>query len=480
VKTLEKPPVRIAIAALIIAATVVLFRSLVHFNPATVGFTLLLTVLIISAAWGLKYAILYSIVATLAYNYFFLPPFGTFSIADPQNWIALGAFLFTAAIASQLAERARRQALIANRRRAELERLYAFSQQMLAAENVLVLVNSVPRLVSDTFGGRGCGMFLSDRNKVYYSDIRAQRLVNEEALKQVAVRAEPSSDANKRLMLVPLRMGIRSVGALALADADVGRETLDAVATLIAIAVERAGAVEELAHAEANRESDRLRSILLDSVTHDFRTPLTSIKASAESLLGETTFDEHSRRELLTVINEESDRLDRLVGEAAQMAQLDSGTFELHVEPHHMREAIDAAVVATKNALAKHTVTVVAPESLPMLRMDLRRIGEVLAQLLDNAAKYSPAGTEITITTELQDDNIVTSVADHGLGIDEIDQGRVFEKFYRGREQRSTVKGTGMGLAIAKALVEAHRGSIGVVSQLERGSVFSFSLPLEA
>jgi two-component system, OmpR family, sensor histidine kinase KdpD len=478
VKTLDKPPVRIAIIALVMAIIVAFFRSLVHLNPATVGFTLLLAVLVISAAWGLKYAIALAVVATLAYNFFFLPPVGTFTISDPQNWIALAAFLFTAIIASQLAERARLQALIANRRRGELECLYAFSQQMLAAENVLVLVNSVPRLVVETFGGRGCGMLLTERKKTYYSDIGAQGVLNEDALKQVAARAEPSSDAANKVMLVPLRLGVRSVGALALADAEIGPETLDAVGTLIAIAVERAGAVEKLAHAEANRESDRLRSILLDSVTHDFRTPLTSIKASAESLLGDTKLDEESRRELLTVINEESDRLDRLVGEAAQMAQLDAGAVELHLELHHIREAIEEAIAATKNALAKHTVKVIAPDSLPMVHMDLRRIGEVLAQLLDNAGKYSPPETEITITAELQNGKIVTSVADQGLGIEGLDQGMIFDKFYRGRGQRSTVKGTGMGLAIAKALVEAHGGTISVISQLEKGSVFSFTMPL--
>lgn len=477
---LDKPLARVAVGLLVTTLIVSVYRGFVHPNPATVGFTLLLAVLVISASWGLRYAIFLSVVATLAYNFFFLPPVGTFTIADPQNWVALAAFLLTAVIASQLAERARREALSAIRRRGELERLYAFSQQMLATENVLTLVNSVPGTVVGTFDATAAGMFLPERKKVYYSDIKAQGLISEDELRRVSNRGEPSVDSAQGVVLIPLRVGVRSVGALGVAGAEIGRETLDAVGSLIAIAIERAGAVEKLAHTEAGRESERLRSILLDSVTHDFRTPLTSIKASAEALLGDATLSEDSRRELLSVINEESDRLDRLVGEAAQMAQLDSGAVELHLEPHHIREAIDAAIAATKNALSKHSIAVSVEDSLPEVKMDLRRIGEVLAQLLDNAGKYSPAGTLITISAEVQNGKLVTSVADQGPGIDGIDQGMIFDKFYRGRGQRSIIQGTGMGLSIAKALVEAHGGTIGVLSQLQRGTVFSFSLPLHS
>ena len=476
VKVLDQPWLRLAAGFLIIALIVLVYRGLFHLNPATVGFTFLLAVLVISAAWGLRYSIFISILATLAYNFFFLPPVGTFTIADSQNWIALGAFLLTAIIASQLAERARREALVANRRRGELERLYSFSQQMLVSDNVLTLVNSIPFSVVQTFGATAAVMFLHERKKVYYSDIGSQELIPEDELKRVANRGEPAVDTNHGATIVPLRIGVRSVGALGVLGGDFGRETLDAVGTLIAIAVERAGAVEQLAHTEANRESERLRSILLDSVTHDFRTPLTSIKASAESLLDDATLDEVARRELLSVINEESDRLDRLVGEAAQMAQLDSGAVELRLEPHHIREAIDEAIATTRNALSKHIVRVIADESLPLVNMDVRRISEVLAQLLDNAAKYSPEGTQITITAEVSKDKLVTSIADHGPGIDGIDQGMIFDKFYRGRGQHSGVQGTGMGLAIAKALIEAHGGAISIVSQLGKGSVFSFTL----
>jgi two-component system sensor histidine kinase KdpD len=306
--------------------------------------------------------------------------------------------------------------------------------------------------------------------------LRAQELISTDALQQVCGRGEPLAENNVRIR--PLRIGLRSVGALAVIGGNLSTESLEAIGSLIAVAIERAATVEKLAHSEAGRESERLRSVLLDSVTHDFRTPLTAIKASAQSLLGDAELDETSRKELLTVINEESDRLDRLVGEAAKMAQLDAHAVELNLEPHQIREAIDAALATNQNTLARHDVKVVLSDSLPRANMDLRHAEEILSQLLDNAGKYSPRGTPITITAEVQGNMLVTSVADQGPGIDAIDQNMIFDKFYRGRGQRQSVQGTGMGLAITKAIVEAHGGTVSLTTQPGRGSVFSFSLPL--
>ena len=470
--------IRFLVAIAIVAAIVLIFRLLLHTNPATVGFTLLLAVLVVSAQWGLRHAIFLSVIATLAYNFFFLPPFGTFTISDPQNWIAMFAFLITSIIASQLSERARKEAVNANSRRLDLERLYSFSQQMLATDNVLELVNSIPGKVISVFGGTACGMFLSERKKVYYSSVSAQSAIAEQELKNTTARAEMSVSTDRKLLFVPLRVGMRAVGALGIAGSEIAYNTLEAIASLVAIAIERAGAVEKLAHTEASRESERLRAILLDSVTHDFRTPLTSIKVSAQSLLGGAELDDQARLELLTVIDEESDRLNRLVGEAAEMAQLDAGGVELELEPRHISDAIDAAIEQNKNTLSRHDVRIDVDENVPIVRMDVRRIEEVIAQLLDNAAKYADAGTPITVSSKVQGNRLVTSVADRGPGIDDIDQSMVFDKFYRGRGQRSTKQGTGMGLAIAKAIVEAHGGNMSVVSQLGHGSVFSFELPL--
>jgi len=483
---------RFAASAAVVSVVILLYSKWLHVNPTTVGFTFLLIVLIISAIWGLRYAIFVALLATAGYNYFFLPPLYQFTIADPQNWVALFAFLFTAVVASELSERARREAAESNQRRSEVERLYAFSQQLLVSDNVFGLLNTIPKYIVDCFGVTGAAMFVEGKQESYFFDPSSQSLFPVEQLKAISSRGEPVLDREHRICYMPLRMGVRSVGAIGLAGCDLSRETLEAIGSLAAIAIERANTVETLTRTEAARESDRLRSILLDSVTHEFRTPLTAIKASAETLLadlqsdkvqtdrahlGKPQLDKSQRADLLTVINEESDRLNRLVGEAAEVAQLDSHQLEFHFEQHSIRDAIDMAMKQSRAALQGHAVDVKIPDNLPPIKMDVERISEVLVHLLENASKYSPPGTAIHVVAELRlGGEVVTSVADHGPGIDDIEQDMIFEKFYRGRSQRSSIQGTGMGLAIAKAIIELHGGAIGVRSQVGRGSVFFFTL----
>jgi two-component system sensor histidine kinase KdpD len=389
----------------------------------------------------------------------------------------LFAFLVTAVTASQLAARARREALSAQERQAETERLYRFSQQLLSSDNIAELLNAVPQYIVDCFGVQAAAIALPDRPDIYRSSL-SRDILDRHDLQLVCMRGEPKVDPDGGTSFVPLRMGLRVVGSLGLAGPPLSRGTLEALSSLIAIAIERAGAVEKLTRAEAARESDQLRSALLDSVTHEFRTPLTAIKASATSLLSNPALPEPARLELLTVINEESDRLNRLVGEAAEMAQLDAGKVELQLAPHRMQDAVHDALENSKPALGKHPVDVLIPQNLPPVRMDLERISEVITQLLENAAKYSPPESAIHIAAESKNRMVMTSVTDRGPGIDDFEQSLIFEKFYRGRNQRLQVQGTGMGLAIAKAIVEAHGGQIGVTSQLGNGSVFYFTLPI--
>jgi len=460
------------VVAMIGVVTAAAFR--LHVNQTTLALMFLVMVLLTSAYWGFRYALVMAVIATAAFNFFFLPPVGTFTIADPKNWVALFAFLVTATVASNLAERARREAEGAKQRRREVERLYGLSQRLLASENALELLNALPQYVKDTFSVGSVVAMATDHPTVYRSSLDAQ--FEESVLRSTLLRGEPITQ--RSVSYVPLRLGMRTVGALGIAGAELSRETLDALGSLAGLAIERVRALEALSKNRAEQEHERLRTALLDSVTHEFRTPLTSIKASVTTLLSGAALDESGRRDLLSVIDEETDRLNRLVGEASEMAQLDSGMFKLDLQPHSIQDALQPALTDAAATLEGHSVEVIVPPNLPKVRMDAQRIREVFMHLLENAGKYSPNGVAIKVTSEVKGDKLVSSVADRGPGIDSFEQSLIFEKFYRGQNQRYTAPGTGMGLAIAKVIVEAHGGTIGVVSQLGSGSVFSFSLPI--
>jgi two-component system, OmpR family, sensor histidine kinase KdpD len=356
-----------------------------------------------------------------------------------------------------------------------VERLYGLSQRLMASENVLELLNALPLYVQETFRVGSVAIMDADHPTIYRSAPDAA--FEESVMRSTLLRGEPITQGG--VSYVPLRLGMRTVGALAISGDELSRGTLDALGSLIGLAIERARALEALSKNRAEQEHERLRSALLDSVTHEFRTPLTSIKASVTTLLSGTTLDEPGRRELLTVIDEETDRLNRLVGEAAEMAQLDAGMFKLDLQPRAIEDALEPALQDAKTALEAHPVEVIIPPDLPKARMDVQRIREVFMHLLENAGKYSERGIPIKVTAEVNGEWVVTSVADRGPGIDSFEQTLIFEKFYRGRNQRYAAPGTGMGLAIAKVIVEAHGGKISLVSQLGHGSVFSFTLPIE-
>jgi two-component system, OmpR family, sensor histidine kinase KdpD len=473
---IRKPIPRYVVSGLVVVAIVYAFHKFIHVNPTTVALSFLLAVLVVSATWGLRYAVFVAVTAALAFNYFFLPPVGTLIISDPQNWVALVAFLITAVVSSQLSERARREARNANTRRQEVERLYSFSQQLLSTDNIAELLNAVPRYVVESFDVNAAAISLANRADVYRSGPALEGLELRD-LQLVTLRGEAKLDPANQLSFVPLKMGLRIIGSLGVAGGLPSRQSLDAVSSLIAIAIERAGTIEKLGRAEASRESEQLRSVLLDSVTHEFRTPLTGIKASVTTLLSNSNLNEAQRQELLAIINEESDRLNRLVEEAARMSQLDAGKVEFDLRPHAIRETLSTALSESKQTLGLHAVEVHLPEDLPAVRIDPLRIKEVLVQLLENAAKYSPADSPIHVRVEAKNRMVTISVADRGPGIDDFEQSLIFDKFYRGQNQRLSVQGTGMGLAIVKAIVEAHGGTVGVTSQLGRGSVFYFSVP---
>jgi two-component system sensor histidine kinase KdpD len=477
VKASFRTIIRSPIIVLAISFIVLFYSKYVHANPTTVALSFLVAILAVSAMWGLRYAIPMSILAALCFNFFFLPPIGTLTIADSQNWIALFAFLFTSIVASNLSERARRETRQATMRRREVERLYTFSQRLLVTDNTVELLKSIPFYIVEVFGVPEAAIYLADQDKLYRSGGETEGLPRAD-LKEAAFSGQLSVDAGLKRSIAPVRMGVKIVGSLGIFGDLLSRETLEALGGLVAIAIERAAALERLMRTEASRESERLRSALLDSITHEFRTPLTSIKASATSLKSEAAMSEAERREFVEVIDEESDKLNRLIGEAVEMAQLDANEVTLDLAPHSIREAIDATLDQCKHTLANHPVEVRLPSGLPPALMDVTWISKVLQHLIENAAKYSGPGEPIFISSEVRNGRLVTSVADRGEGIDDLERSMIFDKFYRGQGQRHRVHGTGMGLAIVKAIVEAHGGRIEVTSQLGKGSVFSFGLPV--
>jgi two-component system, OmpR family, sensor histidine kinase KdpD len=462
----------------IVIAITVFYRKVLPVNPTTVALSFLLAILAVSTLWGMAVSVAMSLAAMLAFNYFFLPPVGTFTIADPQNWVALIAFLVVAILASRLSTSARQQAADASARERDIEKLYKFSQSLLESGNVMELLNRIPVQIVDIFEVGAAALFLAEKQKVYRSGPIIPQL-DTETLKAIMIRDEPTLDEANSLCFVPVRMGVRAIGSMGISGTILSRRTLEAIGTLLAIGMEHARAVEQLGQTEAARQGEQLRTALLDAVTHALRTPLTSIKASVTNLLSNPSLKEPQRQELLTIINEESDRLNRLVGEAGEMAKLDAGEVELQVAPHPIDHVITAALEHCRNALGNRVVQMQVAENLPMVRVDVARAREALVQLIENANQYSPRDQPITITAEANGDFVVTSVADRGAGIDDPEQALIFEKFYRGRDQRYSVEGTGMGLPIAKAIIEAHGGTMSLTSQRGRGSVFSFTLPID-
>ena len=438
--------------------------------------TLLLLVLFLAARWGLRYAVATSVAATLAYNFYFLPPIGTLTISDPENWLTIFVFLVVAVVGSRLSERAREEAADARRRQRELEVLYGLSRQLLQAENVAGLLNAISPAIMLVTRADAIVLYLLEGDRRYMAGESSEIAMDDIGLRQLAQTMAVAETVGSQAR-IPLRVGVRPRGLLVINRVRLSAETLEAIGGLISVAMDRAQALEDVTRGEAAKESERLRSLMIDSITHELRTPLTAIKAAASTLLSPGKLDAEGQRDLLTVIDEESDRLNQLVSEAVEMAQLDTQEVHMTFAPVAVSAVVEQAVENCSSLLDGREVKVVLPE-LPLVMADADFITKVLTNLVENAAKYSGAGTPIRISAERGEGMVTVSVADRGIGIDLSEQGLIFERFYRANVPSLQTWGTGMGLAISRAIIDAHHGTLAVTSQLGEGSVFSFSLPV--
>src|SRR5262245_15844183 len=463
--------VRIAAAIAIDVVITFVYAALLRVNPTTVALSYLVAILLFATSWGLVEATAASIVAVLFFNFFFLPPVGTLTIADPQNVVQYAAFFVTANVASQLSGRARQRDIDAATRQADLERLYALSRALLLSDRAASTPGEIARHIRETFDLPIAGIY-DHRSDVAAWAGAAEHLGLDATLREVARRGASVRDP-EGVVIVAIQLGGAPIGSLAVSGAGLSDTVLQSVANLAAIGLERARAVEATTRAEAARESSELRATVLDALAHEFKTPLTAMKAASSDLLATDSVAGRTR-ELAAIIDEELDRLGSLVTDAVQMLRIDAGDFTVHPGAHRLAPLVDAAIKRFEHHLDGHQVVERVPADL-VVNVDRDLIGLALRQLLDNAIKYSQSTATIEIAARGNGATEI-DVRNSGATIPEREQSRIFERFYRGAQARQ-LPGTGMGLAIVQEIVKAHGGTLRVASAPERGTTFTMSFP---
>jgi two-component system sensor histidine kinase KdpD len=460
----------------------------------------LVPVLLSSAVGGPIVGTAVSIVAVTAWDWFFIPPFYTFTVYYPRDVLALIVFLAVALLTGQLAASVRRRAQEALRRAASAEALYELSTALIAQRDLISVLEALTARLQRAFDLRACAILLPDgttnswRTAAVAGNLPApQRVEGNRTLHGMAVwvnaHGEPSRLPEQGVELLPLRSGEHSVGVLQLATSagerlDGEREQLlRTFANGAAIAIEQARLAQEQRVAAMALESDRLKTALLSSVSHDLRTPLAGIKAAATSLLqDDIQWSAEDRRAFASDIDVEADRLTRLVSNLLDLSRIEAGGIQPDRDWEDVAEMILRVVERSTPQLRGHPVSVDVPDNLSPVYLDTVQIEQVLTNLLENAAKYSPAGSPISISASVAPGPDVSelriSVADRGPGISRAEQERVFDKFYRVRGSNRRAAGTGMGLAIVHGLMAAHGGRVWVESEPGRGSTFVVALPL--
>jgi two-component system sensor histidine kinase KdpD len=466
---------RVVASLLVVAAITFICRRVIPVNPTTAGFAYLLGILAIAATWGLIESVVASVAAMLCFNFFFLPPVGMFTISDPQNWVALFAFLATALVASHLSDREKKQAEEAQGRQRETEQLYALSRAILLTDPSQSVGSQAARHISEIFDCQGVALYDAKTSEVFRGGADDMFEI-EGKLKQVAVQG--NNLVEPPLFFAAILLGGQPIGSLALKGSSLSDGALRALLNLVAIALERVRSEEVANRAEAARQSEEFKSTLLDAIAHEFKTPLTSIKAASTSLLSDSPALSPQFRELAAIIDEETDRMNQLVTEAVRMSQIDAGKIRLERESVDVAQLLARVVEHFEALTAGRALRANPSANLPRISADAELLSLALRQLIDNALKYSPPGSPIGVVANLEGDRVVIRVHDRGPGIPERERERIFDKFYRRGAVKDRVPGTGLGLYIAREILRTHGGDLWIESEPGEGSEFCAALPI--
>jgi two-component system sensor histidine kinase KdpD len=478
--------------ALVAGGTLLSELARPFFTPVNLVMIYLLIVVITAIYLGRGPSILAAVLSVLAFDYFFVPPRLTFAVADTQYLLTFAALFIVGLVISSLTAQAHEHAQAAERRAAHNAELYALSRDLAAAVNLDAILQTVVAHVSRTFS-REVAIFLPEGDVVAPRAITPEFSLNENEL-AVADWAfqhgQPAGRGTDTLPLagaryLPLKTARGVVGVLGAKPATPGshltpdqRLLLDAFASQAALAVERAQLAEQARQAEVLQATEKLQTALLNSISHDLRTPLVSILGALTSLQ-EDGFqpDEATRRSLVENARQEAERLNRFVGNLLDMTRIEARALKVSRDPCDLQDVIGAALEPLDERLRGRTLRVEVPPDLPLVPMDFVLMAQVLVNLLDNALKYSPASAPIEVRARVEDSQAVIEIADHGIGVPREDLERVFDKFYR-VQRPGQVTGTGLGLSICKGIVEAHGGRIWAQNRPGGGTLITVALPL--
>ena len=467
------------------------------FGVQNVDLVFLTAIVGVAVTFGLYPSLLAVIAATLAYNFFFLPPLYTFTIADPTNVAALFFFTLVAMLVSNLAARTRSQAKVSQARARITEALYSFSRKLAACVSTDDVLWATAYQMASMLKVRVVMLLPEDGTLVVKAGYPPEDLLDGADLaaaqwawlnNRPAGRGSDTLPGGRRLF-APMRTGRGPVGIAGLDSDKPGalltpeqRRLFDALLDQGALAIERVNLVEDVDRAKLLAETDRLRSSLLTSISHDLKTPLASILGSASTLRDlSPALDDEAKSGLVGTIIEESERLNRFIANLLDMTRLESGAVMPNFALVDLGEIVGAALHRAGKMLSGHVVEARQGDNLPLLRLDAVLFEQVLFNLLDNAAKYAPEGSTISIQSWRDGRFVCLQILDEGDGIPYDDGEKIFEKFYRARKGDSVRAGTGLGLAISRGFVESMEGTIGAGNRSDRsGAVFTVRLPIPA